>query len=353
VHRRILLFFFIVFAATDNFAQITDSLPVKDSVTRSDSVVPVQRNTVNRRNDTARPVQTITNNTPVPNLPDTVHETIQDTIQEFTTIKRPVIGTPWELDNSFPVSLAELNRQILNRHPYFGFTGESLNPRSDIRQFSGKEIMFYVLIALLLVFALLREAFPKYFNDLFRVFFRTTMKQRQVREQLIQTPLPSLLLNGFFVMTAGMYLSFVLQHFNLDPVDNFWLMSLYCSIGLSICYFVKFLGLKVSGWLFNMKEAADSYIFIVFIVNKMAGLLLVPFVVLLAFTKDGLYSVVMSLSWIAIVCLLAYRFILTYATIRNQVKVNPFHFFLYLCAFEIAPLLLVYKGLLLFLKISM
>jgi hypothetical protein len=58
------------------------------------------------------------------------------------------------------------------------------------------------------------------------------------------------------------------------------------------------------------------------------------------------------LSWCLLIGLLAYRIILTFAAVRNQVKVNPFHFFLYLCAFEIAPLLLVYKGLLLFFRIT-
>jgi len=101
-----------------------------------------------------------------------------------------------------------------------------------------------------------------------------------------------------------------------------------------------------------MQEAANSYIFIVFIINKILGRLLLPFLILLAFTQGHLYSVTLILSWCGIGCLLFYRFILTYAAIRNQVKVNPFHFFLYLCAFEIAPLLLVYKGLLLFLRIT-
>jgi len=50
--------------------------------------------------------------------------------------------------------------------------------------------------------------------------------------------------------------------------------------------------------------------------------------------------------------LLIYRLILSFGAVRNQVRVNFFHFFLYLCAFEIAPLLLVYKGLLLYFGIT-
>jgi hypothetical protein len=115
---------------------------------------------------------------------------------------------------------------------------------------------------------------------------------------------------------------------------------------------VKFLGLKFSGWLFNMREAAESYIFVVFMTNKMVGIVLLPFLVLLAFGQGAVYSIGLTLSWCVVACVYIYRFILTYTSIRNQVKLNPFHFFLYLLAFEIAPLLLVYKGLLLFLRIT-
>ena len=201
-------------------------------------------------------------------------------------------------------------------------------------------------MGLLLFLAFLRRTFPKYFIDLFRLFFRTTMKQRQIREQLMQTPLPSLLMNVFFVVSSGLYVSFLLHYFGLQTIDNFWLLFLYCCLGVAGIYFIKFVGLKLSGWLFNMDEAANSYIFIVFVVNKIIGVFLLPFLILLAFMQGAAYTTAMMLSWCGIGILILYRLVLTYTAVRNQVKVNPFHFFLYLLAFEVAPLLLVYKGLL-------
>ena len=233
------------------------------------------------------------------------------------------------------------------------FIGAKANAQeSNIKQFQGKEALFYLIILLILIFAFLKRAFPKYFNDLFRVFFRSTLKQRQIKEQLIQTPFPSILLNGFFVVSGGLYIAFLVQYFRLDPLGNFWLMFIYGSILLSLIYLVKFCTLKASGWVFSMEEQADSYIFIVFIINKMLGIFLIPFLVLLAFAQGGLYKAGITLSCVAVGAMYIYRGILTYSAIRNQVKVNPFHFFLWLLAFEIAPLLLIYKGLLLFFRIS-
>lgn len=352
---RIITLLYCLFIFTKaSFAQVPDSpiIPKADSIKVRDTSIKkaeqpplLVRDTIIKKVQ-QEPVHVDNNDTvagPIEQVP------IRDSLE---IIPKPVINNSWALEPGRSVNSDQLGWEILKRHPYFGFTSELIDQRSEIRTYRGKELMFYVLIGLLLLFSLLRQAFPKYFNDLFRLFFRTTLKQRQVREQLIQTPLPSLLLNGFFVVSAGMYLSHVLRYFELDPVGNYWLLSFYCALGLSAGYFVKYLSIRICGWLFSMKEAADSYVFIVFVINKMMGIALLPFLILLGFTEAGFYSVAMTLSWIAVFCLFVYRFILAYAAIRNQVKVNPFHFFLYLLAFEIAPLLLVYKGLLLFLRIS-
>lgn len=221
-------------------------------------------------------------------------------------------------------------------------------PEPQRRKINGKEYLFYLLTALFILFAVLRRAFPKYFSDLFRLFFKTTLKQKQLRDQLMQTPLPSLLFNAFFVISGGLYITFLLRHFSINPLGSFWLTFLYACTGLAACYFVKFAGLKICGWLFSMDEAADSYIFIVFIVNKMVGILLLPVLLVLAFSTGDFYQAGLAFSWCLVGGLLLYRFILTFGAIRNQVRLNLFHFFLYICAFEIAPLLLVYKALLIF-----
>ena len=270
------------------------------------------------------------------NMPDR----LQKKIVIDSTLAAPVHLYSWVINTI----------QLKNRPSGFTYKpapGDNLL-QSKLRYAERKDGLFYLLVLLFIVFAVLKRIFPKYFSDLFRLFFKTTMKQRQIREQLVQTPLPSLLLNGFYVASAGLYISFLLQHYSIDPLGNFWLLFLYCAVGLAVAYFIKYAGLKICGWLFNMDEAADSYIFIVFIVNKMMGILLLPFLLILAFSLGKAYAVGLTFSWCLIAGLLVYRFILTYAAIHNQVRVNLFHFFLYLCAFEIAPLLLVSKALLIF-----
>jgi hypothetical protein len=216
----------------------------------------------------------------------------------------------------------------------------------DKKVFSGKEYLFYYLIFLFILFGLLRRGFAKYFYDLFRVFFKTTLKQRQTQDQLLQSSLASVFMNSFFVLSAGLYVNFLLQYFHLVISENFWLQYVYCIGALAAIYFAKFVGLKLTGWLFNVSNTTDSYIFIVFIINKMLGIFLLPFLLLLAFANDPLYSYAMFISWVGLGLLLIYRFILSYSAVRKEVKLNSFHFILYILGFEVIPLLLIYKLLL-------
>jgi hypothetical protein len=293
-------------------------------------------------------------------VPDSTSPARVDSLRQDSTVVKDTVrvGTvPAAADSAWVRDLmrppAELVRKAFTNHPYFGF-GAPLaeKPVSNLHVFHGKEGLFYLLIAILMVFAILKLMFPKYFDDLFRLFFRRTLKQRQIKEQMLQTPLPSVLLNIFFVFSTGLYGAFLVQYFHVDPTGNFWILSGYCCALLAAVYLLKYIGLKLTGWLFNMNEAAEAYVFVVFLINKMIGIFLLPFLVVIAFADSNMYLVAMTASWCIVIGLLVYRFILTYSAVRNQVRVNIFHFFLYLCAFEIAPLLLIYKALLLFFNIS-
>jgi len=74
-----------------------------------------------------------------------------------------------------------------------------------------------------------------------------------------------------------------------------------------------------------------------------------PFLVMLAFTYGLINVIAMNLSIMVVIALYAYRFFLSYVSLRRQISISFFHFFLYLCAFEVVPLLLINKLLFRFL----
>jgi len=237
---------------------------------------------------------------------------------------------------------------VLKQHLFFRFFNKPVYRTVTERKTNDSDLLFYFLCGLVLYFAILKLAFGKYLNNLFTLFFRVTMRQNQIREQLLQTPLPSLLLNILFAISGGMYLNLILFHFGKNPAAGFWLSFSYCVGFLGLLYLGKLLILKTMGWIFNVSNATNTYLFIVFLVNKMIGMFLLPFLFILAFPHPVLISGMVTLSFILLIALFFYRFIISYRPIHNEINVGRLHFIIYLCAFEIAPLLLIYKVLLIF-----
>jgi hypothetical protein len=107
----------------------------------------------------------------------------------------------------------------------------------------------------------------------------------------------------------------------------------------------KYLVIQFTGWVFNAKEPASTYSFIVFLINKMIGVALVPLLLLLAFSNGQVWDITITISTGVIVLLFLFRYIISLRIIRGALSINPLHFFIYLCAVELMPMLIIYKVL--------
>jgi hypothetical protein len=214
----------------------------------------------------------------------------------------------------------------------------------------GQAVLFYVVLGVVFLLAVIRLSFTKYFSDLFRAFFNPTLSQRQLREQLSQTPFPAMLLNLFFALSAGLYLFLILRYFHYTTATRPIFLIAVCMVLMMVVYLVKYGFLRFSGWLFNYPEVTSGYVFTLYLVNKVLGVALLPFILLLAFAPYPLAQVALNVSMALIVMLFVYRYIRAYALVRHQIFFNKFHFFIYLCGFEIAPVLIIGKLVLIWLN---
>jgi hypothetical protein len=241
-------------------------------------------------------------------------------------------------------------RALLERQPYFNFLGKPVHVKSEQFHRISYEGMFYLLILMLFYFAIVKLFFTKYLGNLLTLFFRASMRQQQLREQVLQSPFPSLLLNNLFIFSAGLYGAFLFRYYHFGNPDGFWIHFLYCTILLALLYLLKFFILKLTGWIFNINRTVDNYLFVVFLANKIIGMFLLPFLVILSFAGPLMAEIAITVSSIMICLFYVYRFIAGYSVLHKEIKISGLHFFLYLCALEIAPLLLIYKVLVSYLE---
>jgi hypothetical protein len=272
----------------------------------------------------------------VPPAPDTTH---RDTTALAAIPPKPSGPTPYEL------YMKKLQKDNL-------FFRSDKPVRADInvvREAPDYDWLVYLMAGVVLLLGIIRLSYLKYFSDLFRAFMNPTLSQRQLKDQLSQSPFPNFLLNAFFVISLGMYLYLIMYRQQYAP-DNNPLMAIPAMVVLvALVYSVKYVMLRFCGWLFGSIELADAYIFILYLINKVLGILLLPFLVILAFCQPGIAHAFIYISVFFIVLLVGYRYVRAYSVVKQYLSFSRLHFFLYLCAFEVAPVLIITKVLLVWL----
>lgn len=234
-------------------------------------------------------------------------------------------------------------QQLLNENTYLNSEAKPLSVMQRIKTRENETAIFYLLAGLLFLFGIIKTVYARYFATLFRVFFNSSLRQSQLTDQLIQAKLPSLFFNMIFVLAAGMYAYLLIQRFVYGSNTVHWLFLSGCILGFIFIYAIKFFSVKFIGWATGYNTEADTYIFIVFLINKIIGVCLLPIIVILAFSDMYLTNAILVFSLVFIGIMLLFRFIRSFSLLQHKLKISRFHFLLYIFSLEILPLLLIYK----------
>lgn len=243
-----------------------------------------------------------------------------------------------------------LYKKLLD-NPFLRMTGKPTYLVIKEKVFVSKDEMFYLIAGLLIFLAFIKLVFNKYFQNIFKLLLQPSFRQKQTREQLSQNSLPALLLNIFFILATGTYITLLLHYFNISA-QPFWRLYIFTTLALTLLYVGKYLFLSFAGWVFNVANATETYTFVVYLINKIIAVVLVPVILMLAFSSPPIAVIAVALSFIIVFSLLMYRFIVAIGSVRREVNVSPLHFIFFVFAFEVTPLLLIYKTLIIYLHNS-
>ncbi len=205
-----------------------------------------------------------------------------------------------------------------------------------------KDTLFYLIIFILLLYGVINNLYPQYYPKLFSQFSQSSLRMLQNREQLVQNTIASLASNINFILSFSLMATLLIFKQHLLPI-SFWQVYFYICVFFLVLYLCKYLTLQIVGYIFSTKELVATYVFVVFMVNKVLGILFVPFILLVAFSKPVFNSFSIFGAAILTLLLFLYRYLFSLTSVRNKLHISSFHFFLYLCAFEILPLLILYK----------
>ena len=282
------------------------------------------------------PIDTIRKDSAVGTNATTVQKTVTDSVRNhndsFLTTKVRFINPENFIINKLLLTNKFIN--IKDKPVYF---------IEQPREQSGKEFLFYTLCTVLLILGLFKTFFPAYFKNLFRVYFNTSLRQTQLADQLEQAKFPSFIMNIFFAITAGIYIWLLFNYFHPPRFISRKLLLPICIFSVIVLYFIKFCLIKFMGWMSDIQETTNKYIFAIFLVNKITGIILVPIIILLAFLNRAWLPDVTNISFMVLGLFFLSRYIKSYGAIERKIPLNAFHFIIYIVGAEIIPLLIIYK----------
>jgi hypothetical protein len=262
----------------------------------------------------------------------------KDTIKTDTsqTIKSNDVTQLRRTETTFFVS------ELLQKSSYGGMRLTPEDRTEIIRINKHEDVIFYFMLLLILFIGILRSGFPNYFSNMVRVFFNTSLRQNQLTDQLLQSKLPSLLFNVFFVMMSGLYLFIFLGRLKLIEISSMSTL-LYMVLFIMIMYLVKYFFMQLFGWFSGNEQAADVYVFMVFLVNKFMAIILLPLTMMIYYSEGAVKDFAMVCSVLLVIVFFLFRYIRSFGLLGQNLKVSRFHFILFILGMEILPILLICK----------
>lgn len=233
---------------------------------------------------------------------------------------------------------------LLAGNKYLNSKGTPETMAVQPRKRNNQAPLFYLMAGVIFMFGIFKSVYSRYFSTLFRVFFNSSLRQSQLTDQLLQAKLPSLFFNVIFLVSSGVYVYILFQRYEYFNREFNWYMLGICVTVITGIYLFKYLILKFIGWLTGHTVEADTYIFVVFLINKIIGICLLPVIIVLSFSVYPVTYIFELASFIMIGVLLLLRYIRSYSLLQSKLKVSRFHFLLFIFSFEILPLFLIYKA---------
>lgn len=229
------------------------------------------------------------------------------------------------------------------------FYGHSLIKKHDSPIFNSSNPTYWpgvILFSIFSVFVLIRISEPKKIIKIFTSVFSLQEAKQLFREEFKLTKRVSVLLGVSFILIMALLVQFVNQYFGLI-LDEYTQLKqfVFFTVVISLMYLIKFISNYLLAFITSNEELGKEYLFNVYVFSQTIGIVLFPIVICLQFTK---YPEEWFLYPAMIICggFYALRMFRGFVLSASEQNVGILYIFLYLCALEILPLLILIKFLL-------
>jgi hypothetical protein len=201
------------------------------------------------------------------------------------------------------------------------------------------------MLGMLIIFAILRISFSKQLTTIIHAFYSNRVLNNLNKEDNLFSSWPFLFLFIQFGFIIGMYLYLVAQYYQVSYGGGGFQFFVTISVCIVILYALKIMLLRALGHLFNLQKPVHEYISILYLSYFNLSLLFIPLVIAFALTplRYGLYFI--AISSIIVVLIFVFQIVRACYIILSNNRLSKVYLFLYFCALEICPILILIKAI--------
>lgn len=208
------------------------------------------------------------------------------------------------------------------------------------------ELWIVASIALLLVlFAILKNAFDKQLMAIIQAFFSNRVLGNINKEDNLFTSWPFLLLFVHFGFTIGLFFYLVAKNQELPFAQDGFRVFVSISVGIIGLYILKIVVLRFLGFFFNLQKPINEYVSILYLTYFNSSLLFMPLVIAFSLSPPQYGKFYMATAMVLLGIIFAFQLIRAGINILSQNRFSKVYLLLYFCTLEICPILILIKAI--------
>ncbi len=248
------------------------------------------------------------------------------------------------IDSCIENNVAVLDSQNImqqSNEPYFNHaSAEEIHP---IKTNHKPAFLFILIVFQIGLLAYLRKSFPKSLEEMTRSLMNLTLAQQLYREQELTMPVSAIFYNINFVLSGGIFLFLLNGHYNWTENESSFVTMLFFLWAVIVLYSLKYGSMKFAAIIFPFGNEVNHYNFNFFLAQKIIGILLIPINLFIAYSPESLQAALIIIALILHALFIIGIGLKGLEISRNLLQHDAFHYFIYICALEIAPVCILVK----------
>lgn len=213
------------------------------------------------------------------------------------------------------------------------------------RETYSKNFLFWIFLVTLALMALVVANARSSVRNAYSALISNNALRQIYRLQAGWGNVAQLALYGLFLLNASIFAFLMVYRFADTPPTNQLSTFIYCVLGVSGAFLIKHTILYIISSVFPIAKEVKLYNFVIVTSGILLGLILLPLNLFIAYSPEILDNVLTYMAFVSIGVVYLVRSLRSLSVASPFLATDQFHFLVYLCAVEIAPLLVFIKFL--------